>query len=135
MYRWKLCVPALLCLVAIPPFVWWLLPTLQSIVRPSSPRQYEEVMQIPQQLGLHYRGDCEDGRVQMRLLLSESPLTWERANGLVIGRGEQSDWLGTVAIMQSVREFPPLTKPMTPWGNFLLYGDPALINKLTGRTD
>jgi hypothetical protein len=71
----------------------------------------------------------------MRLVISDTPLTWERVNSLVIGRRQQSDWVGTVAVMLQVREFPPMSDPMTPWGNFLLYGDPALIQRLTGRTD
>jgi hypothetical protein len=90
-------------------------------------------MQIAQQLGLHYRGDREDGEVQLRLLVSESPLTWERANALVVGQGMHSDWIGTVAVIRGLKEYPPVSHQMTSWGRFLLYGDPALCEKLTSQ--
>src|SRR5438045_1199620 len=135
MYGWKIYLPGFLCLIAITPFLYWSTPSHLSGVGPSSPRQMEEVITIAQNLGLHYRGDRKDGQSQTRLLVSESPLSWERVNCLYIGRGEHTDWLGTVSVMQGVKEFPPLSTHMTAWGNFLLYGDPALIKKLTGRTD
>ena len=92
-------------------------------------------MEIAQKLGLHYRGDREDGQVQVRLLMSESPLTWERANRLVVGRRQDSDWVGTVAVIQGLKAFPLVSHDMTVWGKFLVYGDSALIRKLTGQVD
>jgi hypothetical protein len=104
-------------------------------VGPSHPEQIEDVIQIAQQLGLHYRGDREDGQVQMRLLVSEAPIPWERVNGLVVGRNEQTDWAGTVAVIQGWKSFPLVAHHMTSWGNFRLYGDPALIQRLTNQSD
>jgi hypothetical protein len=101
----------------------------------SSPKQIEEVLQISQQLGLHYRGDREDGQVQMRLLVSGAPIPWERVNRLVIGRNEQTDWADTVAVIQGWRAFPLVAHHMTSWGNFRLYGDAALIQRLTGQIE
>jgi hypothetical protein len=133
MYGWKTYLPGFLFLVAMTPLVYWSTPSKSSGVGPSNPRQIEEVLAIAQNLGLHCRGDRQDGQIQMRLLVSDSPLTWERVGQLYMGRGEHTDWVGTVSVMQGVKKFPPMAANMTPWGNFLLYGDPALIRKLTGR--
>jgi hypothetical protein len=134
MRRWKLYLPALCFAVAIAPVLWWLLPSLQSVAHRSGPRHFDEVQLIAQQMGLYCQGDCEDGSVQTRLLISESQLTWERANTLSVGWKEGSDWIGTVAVYQGLKVHPSIHN-MTPWGSFLLAGDPAVIQKLTGRTD
>jgi hypothetical protein len=95
----------------------------------------EGVVKIAQQLGLHYRGDGEDGQVQMRLLISDSPLSWERANGLFVGKRKDSDWIGIIAVFQGQQAVYLVSHDMTVWGKFLLYGDPSLIEKLISQTD
>jgi hypothetical protein len=135
MYRWKPYLPVVFLVLAIAPFCWRLLASPHSSATHPTPRKVEEVQAIARQLGLYERGECPDGRGDMRLIISETPLNWERVNSLVMGRKQQSDWVGTVAVILQVREFPPLADPMIPWGNFLLYGDPALIQRLTGRND
>ncbi len=135
MYSWKTYLPGLLAWAPLIPFVCCSLPARPSEARSASPRQMEDVIKIAQNLGLHYRGDREDGQVQIRLLISASPLTWERANTLVVGRRVGSDWVGTVAVIQGLRAFPLVSHDMTVWGEFLIYGDPALIKKLTGQAD
>jgi hypothetical protein len=92
----------------------------------------EEVLEVAQQLGLHSLGDGEDGQIQVRLLVSELPLSWEFANGLAIGHGKDSEWVGTVAVIRGLKGVSPVPRDMTVWGKFLLYGDPSLIAKLTG---
>ncbi len=102
---------------------------------PSCPRHIETVIRIAQSRGLHYRGDREDGQFQIRLLISESPLNLEQINRLVFSRSDCSGWRGAVAVMRGQSHLPVVSPHMKPWGNFLLYGDQALISKLTGRTD
>ena len=70
-----------------------------------------------------------------RLLISEAPLPLERANLLMFGSREESpkgraNWLGVVAVYQTLVFETDLA---VPWGKFYLYGDPPLIEKLTGQ--
>jgi hypothetical protein len=135
MDSWKPSIPALLALVAILSYLLYSGSSQRSRVRYSSPRQLGQVIQMAQKLGLHYRGDRAEGPVELRLLVSDSPLPWERANALVVGRKVNGDWVGTVAVMQDPTALALESHEMTPWGRFLLYGDPALIKKLTEQPD
>ena len=80
MCSWKHCLLGLLLLTALTAFLLHWIPVPPSGVRPSSPQEIEEVVAIARQLGLQCRGDREDGQVQMRLLVSQSPLSWEFAS-------------------------------------------------------
>ena len=96
------------------------------------PRTMEEVMGLVQKLGLHYRGDHKDGAVGSRLVVSDSPLTWQRANAFRMGPQKDADRNGTVAVLQSDCMFAIAPdERMEAWGDFFLYGDPSLIKRLT----
>ncbi len=99
----------------------------------SDPRTLKEVIAIAQKLGLHYRSDQQDGTVHVRLTISESPLTWERANALMLNTHDQSPWKGTIVVFrrnwEGVRTMP--NDQFEVWGEFFLYGDPSLIQRLT----
>jgi hypothetical protein len=99
----------------------------------SDPQKMEEVIAITQKQGLHYRSDQEDGTLTMRLTVSESPITWEHANALKLDPRKKSAWNGTMVIFY--RDWDGLqTMPhdqFEVWGEFLLYGDPSLIKRLT----
>jgi hypothetical protein len=135
MTGWKKYWPGLLVLTSITPFLFWSVSAERAGARRFGPGEFKEVMAIAQKLGLHYRGEHEDETVQQRLLVSETPLSWERANGLFIGSRMTADWKGTVAVFRSDREISLLPQQMTIWGQFLLYGDPALIKRLTSQSD
>jgi hypothetical protein len=135
MCSWKHCLLGLLLLTAFTAFLLRWIPVPPSGVRLSGPQEIEEVVAIARQLGLQCCGDREDGQVQMRLLVSQAPLSWEFANGLAIGPGKDSDWIGTVAVIRGQKGLSPVPHEMRVWGRFLLYGDPALIARLTGRTE
>jgi len=101
----------------------------------TNPQTMEEVQTIAQKLGLHCRSDRADGAVGFRLLISEAPLSLERANLLRFGSREESDqgrthWLGVVAVYQTWNFDSDL---VVPWGKVFVYGDPPLIEKLTGQ--
>jgi len=91
----------------------------------TNPQTMEEVQTIAQKLGLHCRSDRAD----------EVPLSLERANLLRFGSREESDqgrthWLGVVAVYQTWNFDSDL---VVPWGKVFVYGDPPLIEKLTGQ--
>src|SRR5947209_10259532 len=133
MFRWKHYLLGSLGLLALALVLAWSSSSRPAGGKPSNPQELEDVIQIAHELGLHCRGDREDGQVQMRLLLSEAPLPWEQVSRLIIGRNEQTDWRGVVAVHRGPTTFPMVAQRMTRWGNFRLYGDPALIRRLTGQ--
>ena len=109
----------------------WVLSKRGSAAR-SSPRTTDEVIAIARKLGLHHRSDQVNGdHTFRRLVISEFPITWARANDFSLWRA-QSDWTGMVAVVwdwDGMRTMPD--ERMQPWGEFLVYGDPALIERLT----
>jgi hypothetical protein len=115
---------------------YWTDPWPESL--PSGPQEIEEVIAVTRNLGLHYRSDRLDGVIDGRLIVSELPLTWERAARLSACRmPEHPDWIGTVAVYRTTVGSPTFdgyTDRSVTWGSFLLYGDPSLIERLTGRT-
>jgi hypothetical protein len=96
-----------------------------------------EVIAIAQNLGLHYRSDRADGAVAARLTISEAPLTWERANTLFLNPRDRSAWNGTIVVF--CRDWAGLqTMPdeqFEVWGEFFLYGDPSVIQRLTAPAE
>jgi hypothetical protein len=102
----------------------------------SGPQTMKEVMAVAEKLGLHYRGDQQDGTVNARLTISESPLTWERANALQLNPQDQAAWNGTLVVfhrgwngVQTMSD-----SQFKVWGKFFLYGDPSLIKQLMATT-
>jgi hypothetical protein len=92
----------------------------------------DEVIAIVQEVGLHCRSDKKDGAIGQRLVVSESPLTWECAGRLSVGvPPESTKWIGAVAVYR--RQLPTCEEvfPLVPWGRFYLYGDRSLIDRLT----
>lgn len=101
----------------------------------TNPQSLEEAEAIAKKLGLHCRSDRADGQIGFRLLVSEKPLSLERANLLQFGGREDSkkgrdNWLGVVAVYQW---WNFQTHGVVAWGKVFLYGDPPLIEKLTGQ--
>jgi hypothetical protein len=92
----------------------------------------KEVIGLARHLGLYYRSDKEDGTVGSRLVVSESPLTWQRANTFPTVPQKSSDWNGTVAVLRgngAIAVIPD--QRMEVWGDFFVYGDRSLIQRLT----
>jgi hypothetical protein len=104
---------------------------------PPGPRTPADVVQVAGTLGLYCRSDAADGRVDGRLVLSDRPLTWERAAYLRWEDPCHPCWAGTVAVdlhPVGLRDaYPPADQPVA-WGDLLLFGDPAVIRRLLAAT-
>ena len=72
---------------------------------PPVPRTLDQVTRIAEAMGLHSRSDLESGAVNNRLVISDHPLTFERANSLHVGDPDHPCWSGTVAACAGGRAF------------------------------
>ena len=95
----------------------------------TGPRTMKEVIGIVQRLGLHCSSDKQDGTIGWRLVVSESPLTWQRANAFTMVPKNDTDWNGMVTVLRDSWIMPD--QRLEAWGDFFVYGDPALIQRLT----
>lgn len=100
---------------------------------PPEPKSLDEVAQTATNLGLHHRSDALSGEVQIRLVISTRPLTFERANSLKLGTPNHPCWQNTVAACSPWHDYLYLVDPDhgVVWGEVFLFGDPALIRTLT----
>jgi hypothetical protein len=94
----------------------------------TGPRTMNEVIGIVQELGLHCRSDKIDGTVGFRLVVSESPLTWQRANTFTMVPKNDTDWNGLVTVLRDSWIMPD--QRLEAWGDFFVYGDRSLIKRL-----
>ena len=106
---------------------------LRSTTQPgsSAPQTVDDMIRIAEELGLHHRSDCQSGSVSDRLVISDQPLTFERAN-LVWGDLDHPCWTGTVAACTPWRGYTAYCdgEHGVVFGRVFLYGDPALIRRL-----
>jgi hypothetical protein len=98
------------------------------------PLALTEVARLAEKLGLHWCSDREDGLLDMRLVLSLRPVSWENANDLRCVDPGHPCWIGTVSI---ARPTPYCTvvsdaEQYVLWRGLRLYGDVQVIRKLTG---
>jgi hypothetical protein len=106
-----------------------------------------EVAAVAKRLGLYYRSERSDGSfdepVPRRLVVSNRPITQERANSLRFQTGHPC-WKGTVAVTldpnHGCDDFFLATEDDAPgwaarWGEGFLFGDPGLIRQLTEHPD
>jgi hypothetical protein len=100
--------------------------------KPPGPRTLQEVAQIAEKLGLHYCSDRFSGEITGRLVVSDHPIIYERANCVLFGVADHPCWRGTVAASIPSRCFARYHDPEhgVIWGEVFLYGDPALIRTL-----
>jgi hypothetical protein len=120
-------------------FLCWMDRSLWREPSPSGPQTMKDVKAVAQKLRLHCCSDRQDGAIEWRLIVSESPITWEHAGNLrVTYSPEDPDWTGNVAVYRKLHgnmdSFLAESNCAVAWGKFLLYGDPALIERLTSRT-
>jgi hypothetical protein len=96
------------------------------------PQTLEDLARIAHRAGLFHRSDLADGHVAGRLVVSERPVSYERANRLRIGQPEHGCWDGTVAatVPSNAYVYNEDDQHTAVWGSVLLYGDPALIRRL-----
>ena len=100
----------------------------------SGPKDVSEVVAIARQMGWHCASDRKDGDLRTRrIILSEAPLTLACINTLFCGPGVDPTWIGKVAVNdEGSNRLDTLSDHgnLVNWGNFLLYGDARLIEKL-----
>src|SRR5262249_14284532 len=86
--------------------------------------------------GLHGRSDWQDGRVTGGLALSPRPLTWEQVGRLcraAPGRGpawEGGLWAGARSAAVGAVAGPPWHGACRVWGDVLVSGAPALLDRV-----
>jgi hypothetical protein len=98
-----------------------------------APASLTEVVEIASELGLFH---CYDGAPNSNcLVVSESELSPALWEGPRMNNPSHRFWIGTVAIYADgpnmLCNYDPTCSVV--WGTLLVYGDPALIEKLTGR--
>jgi hypothetical protein len=108
-------------------------PLLPSEPGPHGPRTLQEAIAAAEALGLCWGTDECGGVPYARVVVSEFPVTWERACGVVLDPARPC-WVGTVAIWPKGRQLVPMHDPArcALWGDLFVYGDPELIARLTG---
>ena len=100
----------------------------------SGPQTLAELIAIAEARGLYYGSDQRmDGPIG-RLVISETPVTRNRAGRVRINAPLHPCWINTVAVYFPVGQMMTNYDPQCSviWGNMFVYGDPALIELLTG---
>jgi hypothetical protein len=99
------------------------------------PRTFEEVARIAAARSLCCRSDRPGGVHFTRLVVSRTPLSLEETNLLSFGDPTRPCWRGKVAVCYPRRQYLDHLEPghAAVWGEMLLFGDPAVIEQLTGR--
>jgi hypothetical protein len=116
--------------LAVLPGLWFWQPAAASH---PGPRSLDEAVAIAARAGFCCRGDTETGVPDGRLVISELPLTWQRANGVRLSDPYHPCWAGTVAVYArrgsfNQANFDPARAAR--WGNLFVYGDPVVIQQL-----
>jgi hypothetical protein len=108
---------------------------LRSNVRRSHPQTMCDAVEIAETLGLYHCSDALGGHLYARVIISELPLSWERAAGISL-RCNHPCLLGAVAVYYDPHRhwananYVPGYSAI--WGDLFIFGDPWLIEKLTG---
>jgi hypothetical protein len=109
------------------------IPSLNGGRVPRGPQTLQEAAAIAEELGLYHRSDKADGTLWDRIIVSEIPLSFERASQVCINDPSRPCLAGTVAIYAGWDKLWPNADPACSavWGELFVYGDPQLIRKLT----
>ena len=101
---------------------------------PPGPRTLEEVVRLAEERSLYWRGDRDDGAFTLRVVVSDAPVTQAQANLLCLGDLRLPCWRGVVAVYTPWGHYDEHLVPgySAVWGEVVVFGDPALIRRLTG---
>jgi hypothetical protein len=136
MCKWKTFIGMLVIVFVVLPLALWRIPSCQTEGGNVGPRDVAELIPLVEKLGLHWRSDREDGDLRTaRVIVSEEPLPWEAVGALVPGDPDKSIWTSKVAAYRKSPGPDIGIGNAVAWGEFQLYGDEALIRKLTGSAD
>jgi hypothetical protein len=108
---------------------------LRSGVRRPHPQTMCDAVEIAEALGLYHCSDVLAGHLNSRVIISEISLIWERAAGIPL-RCNHPCLVGAVAVYYDPNRhwananYVPGYSAI--WGDLFIFGDPWLIEKLTG---
>jgi hypothetical protein len=120
---------ALFCGIAIAAF------TIGAASRKRQPSTMAEALELVHSAGLHSRSDRTDGKVShLSMFVSEAPLEMDAIERIHFEPGHTS-WTGIVVIKNRLfdgRYYDDENHSgwMLPWGEFIVFGDPALVKKI-----
>ena len=103
----------------------------------ASPRTLVEAATAAEARGLCWRSTAQDGSLNAgSIVVSTRPVTWEHTNGIRVNDAKHSCWHETIVIYSSGAQLLMNSDPSVSmvWGELFVYGDPRLIEKLTGRS-
>jgi hypothetical protein len=108
---------------------------MMSSATPAGPETMQEVVRVAEEKGLYFCSDRRDGEIANRLVISDRPLTCQRANFVRFNAPDHPCWIGTVALCYPWRNNMANYDPecSAVWGEMFVYGDPEIIRRLTGR--
>ena len=136
MCKWKTFIGALAIVFVVLPLAFWRVPSCRTEGGNDGPRDVAELIPIVEKLGLHWRSDRSNGDLRTaRVIVSEEPLPWETVGALVPGTLDKEIWASKVAAYRKSPGPDIGLGNAVAWGAFQLYGDEALIKKLTGAAD
>jgi hypothetical protein len=90
-----------------------------------------QVARLAEEMGLYARSDRADGVLGGHLIVSSRPITFERSAELHFGEPTHRCWFGTIKV--SVPWESMEIDQWVRWKGLLLFGDPEIIQRLTGR--
>jgi hypothetical protein len=143
MYRWPLVALGGLTAYGLAALVCWWAPADEP---PRTPRQcagpttFAEVQALVASQNLYWVADPEDGPPSLVMIVSDGPLSQDQRSDLWMEGVDFARWRGVVRIHRGGREClqanwnPDHPERFALWGEFMVYGDPALIAKLLGES-
>ncbi len=101
------------------------------------PQTLAEVQRIAESAGLYWRSDRRDGKVMLRLIVSDHPVTDMQAGMLRFNHPHHPCWGGVVAVSIPWQSYVGNGDPehAAIWGKMFLYGDPEILRRLLGRKE
>jgi hypothetical protein len=102
---------------------------------PREPQTIDEAVSLARAMGLYAIHDGGEPTTGKNIIVSETPLTWEEAGGVCVSRPINPYWIGKVRIYTGWQAMMPNYDPRCSvvWGELFVYGDPQLVERLTGR--
>jgi hypothetical protein len=100
----------------------------------SAPQTLEAAITVADARGLFHNTDQSTGGPIGRLIVSDRQVTRERASYVRMNDPDHVCWVGTVAVYYPAHQMVDNydAQHSVFWGNLFVYGDPAIIEQLTG---
>ncbi len=98
------------------------------------PQSLGDALAIADALGFYHGTDDARNVPTTRIVVSDFPVTRDRAGRLRVNVPHHPCWHGTVAVFRGPQQMYGNYDPHCSvfWGDLFVYGDPVLIERLTG---